>query len=110
MRRLARPVPANPVRWIAFYSNLDVLIQPASSAMITHPDLRATNLLVKDLGHLSAMVSPVVSRSIVHQLEAAEGMAGTAEVLPLAAPQPFFADASTQYVGESAKNAGGGAG
>jgi len=85
MRRLARPVAPNAVRWIAFYSNLDVLIQPARSAMITHPDLWATTLLVKDLGHLSAMVSPVVARSIVHQLEAAEGVAGTAEVLPLVA-------------------------
>jgi triacylglycerol lipase len=93
MRRLARPVPANPVRWIAFYSNLDALIQPARSAMVTHPDLRATNLLVKDLGHLSAMVSPVVAHSIVHQLEAAEGVPGTAEVLPLvAAAEPLSAE------------------
>ena len=95
MRRLARPVPPNPVRWIAFYSNLDALIQPATSAMVTHPDLRATNLLVKDLGHLSAMVSPVVARSIVHQLEAAEGVSGTAEVLPLvAAAEPAAAEST----------------
>ena len=83
MRRLARPVPGNTVRWIAFYSNLDLLIQPAVSAKIAHPDLRATNILAKDHGHLSAMVSPKIARSIVHQLEASEGKPGTAELLPL---------------------------
>lgn len=83
VRQLARPVRPNEVRWIAYYSNLDLLVQPGSSAMIRHADLRATNVLVKDLGHLSAMVSPLVTRSLVHQLEAAEGKAGTADLLPL---------------------------
>ena len=102
MRRLARPVAPSDVRWIAFYSNLDVLIQPAGSAMITHPDLRATNLLVKDLGHLSAMVSPVVARSIVHQLEAAEGVAGTADVLPLVAASDATETAAVPSVASAA--------
>ena len=84
VRRLARPVAPNDVRWIALYSNLDILVVPGISAMIRHPDLRATNLLVKDHGHLSAMVSPLIARAVVHQLEAAEGVPGTAGVLPLA--------------------------
>jgi len=88
MRRLAGPAPAEAkqVRWVAFYSNLDLLIQPAASAKIAHPDLRATNILAKDHGHMSAMVSPVVARSIVHQLEASEGKPGTADLLPLLEP------------------------
>ncbi|MDQ1395334.1 MAG: hypothetical protein QOG64_593 [Acidimicrobiaceae bacterium] len=87
VRRLARPVRPNDVRWIAYYSNLDLLVQPGASAMIRHPDLRAANVLVKDLGHLSTMVSPLVTRSIVHQLEAAEAATGTADLLPLRAPE-----------------------
>ena len=88
MRRLARPAAseAKQVRWIGFYSNLDLLIRPARSAKISHPDLRATNILAKDHGHMSAMVSPVVARSIVHQLEASEGKPGTADLLPLIEP------------------------
>lgn len=73
MRRLAAGVArGSNVRWVAFYSNLDVLIQPAASAMIHHPDLHATNVLVKDQGHLTIMMAPVVARSVVAQLEAAE--------------------------------------
>ena len=94
-RRLAQPVRPNDVRWVAFYSNLDVLVVPGASAMIRHPDLRATNLLVKDHGHLSAMVSPLIARSVVHQLEAAEGAAGTADVLPLATNAEVVPPAAT---------------
>jgi hypothetical protein len=69
------------VRWVAFYSNLDVLIQPAPSAMLRHPAVKATNILVKDQGHLTIMMAPVVARSVVAQLEAAE--TGTGRLLPL---------------------------
>jgi len=75
-RRISGP------RWIAYYSNLDLLV-PMSSAMIRHPDLQATNVFVKDHGHLSTMVSPLVARSLVHQLEWAEGVAGTGSLVPM---------------------------
>lgn len=82
MRRLASSIHrAAAVRWVAFYSNLDVLIQPAPSAMLRHPVLKATNILVKDQGHLTIMMAPVVARSVVAQLEAAE--TGEGRVLPL---------------------------
>ena len=84
MRRLAEGARPTPVRWIAYYSNIDMLVQPASSAMITAPELRATNVIAKDHGHLSIMLSPAVTRSIVAQLEAAEGVEGLASVTPLA--------------------------
>ena len=82
MRRLAAGVRRTEVRWVAFYSNLDVLIQPAPSAMLRHPAMRATNILVKDQGHLTIMMAPVVARSVVDQLEAAE--TGDGRVLPMA--------------------------
>jgi hypothetical protein len=82
MRRLASSIHrAAAVRWVAFYSNLDVLIQPAPSAMLRHPVLKATNILVKDQGHLTIMMAPVVARSVVAQLEAAE--TGEGRLLPL---------------------------
>lgn len=82
MRRLAAGIErAASVRWIAFYSNLDLLIQPAPSAMLRHPALKATNILVKDQGHLTIMMAPVVATSVVAQLEAAE--TGRGRVLPM---------------------------
>ena len=70
MRKLERGARRTNVRWTAFYSNLDFFVQPSSSAMITEPALRATNILVKDMGHLSIMLSSEVARSIVATLGA----------------------------------------
>lgn len=89
MRRLAAGVRGTDVRWVAFYSNLDVLIQPAASAMLRHPAMRATNILVKDQGHLTIMMAPAVARSVVAQLEAAE--TGEGRVLPMVAASPSTA-------------------
>lgn len=71
----AEPLAAS-VRWIAYYSNLDLLVQPCASAKLPG----ATNLLVKDHGHVSILLSPKVARSIVDQLEASEGVPGTGTV------------------------------
>jgi pimeloyl-ACP methyl ester carboxylesterase len=81
MRRLAIGARPAPVRWIAYYSNLDALVVPAPSAMLRAPALHATNILVKDHGHIGMMVSPKVARSIVAQLDAAE--TGEGSLLPL---------------------------
>jgi hypothetical protein len=90
MRRLATTVRRTEVRWVAFYSNLDALIQPAPSAMLRHPLLRATNILVKDQGHLTIMMAPIVARSVVAQLEASE--TGEGRLLPMRAPDAASAD------------------
>lgn len=68
-KRLAEPFPENQVRWIAYYSNTDALVVPASSAKLRHPDLDASNLLAKDLAHLSVMVAPDLAASVVGHLE-----------------------------------------
>ena len=83
MRQLRKGTRRTAVRWIAFYSNLDMLVSPATSAMLLEPELRAANVLVKDQGHMSIMVSPFVARSIVQQLEAAED--GAAQIGAIAA-------------------------
>jgi pimeloyl-ACP methyl ester carboxylesterase len=72
LRTSARP---SSTRYVAYYSNLDLLV-PARRAMILEPELRATNILVKDQGHLSIMFARRLAQSVVDQLAAAEGLAG----------------------------------
>ena len=84
MRRLASGARRTDVRWIAYYSNIDLLVQPAPSAMLRHPALDATNVLVKDHGHVSIMTSANVARSIVDQLEATT--TGRGALVPLRRP------------------------
>jgi triacylglycerol lipase len=71
-RATARPLPT---RLVAYYSNLDLIV-PARRAMIREPELGATNILVKDHGHLSIMLSRRLASSIAAQLGAAEGLPG----------------------------------
>jgi hypothetical protein len=72
LRRTARPMST---RFVAYYSNLDLLV-PARRAMILEPELAATNILVKDQGHLSIVFSRRLAQSVVDQLAAAEGLPG----------------------------------
>jgi hypothetical protein len=53
--------------------------------MIKAPELRATNIFVKDQGHLSILLARSVTASIVEQLLAAEGGAGLARLAPFVA-------------------------
>jgi triacylglycerol lipase len=99
MRRLRDGARPSSVRWIAYYSNLDQLVHPASSAMIKTPDLHATNIFVKDRGHLSILLARTVTASIVEQLLAAEGATGLAEVAP-------FVSASGRSEGEAPPDRG----
>jgi triacylglycerol lipase len=72
LHRTARPLPT---QFVAYYSNLDLVV-PARRAMILEPELAATNILVKDQGHLSIMLSRRLAASVVDQLGAAEGLPG----------------------------------
>lgn len=72
LQRLERSARPTDVKWLAFYSNLDFFVQPGNSAMITNPALNATNVFVKDLGHLSIMLSSRVASGIVDALSADE--------------------------------------
>jgi pimeloyl-ACP methyl ester carboxylesterase len=69
IKQLAAGVRPTTVRWTAYYSNLDLLVQPCRSAMLHDPVLNATNVLVKDHGHMSIMVAPSLARSVVEHLE-----------------------------------------
>jgi triacylglycerol lipase len=56
------------VRWISYYSDLDLLVTPAVSAKLVHPALQATNLKLRDTGHLSLLLSGEVLHGIVEHL------------------------------------------
>lgn len=71
LRRLAASARSTPVRWVAYYSNLDLLVPGAAAKLLT-PALSAENILMKDHGHLSIMMSPKLANSIVEHLEGAE--------------------------------------
>ena len=91
LRRSSRPLST---RFVAYYSNLDLLV-PARRAMILEPDLEATNILVKDQGHLSIMFSRRLAQSVVDQLAAAEGLPGYGTpVSGIGPPQPTGAIAT----------------
>lgn len=83
LERSARPLP---VRFISYYSNLDALVVPAFSAKLTHPALNATNVLVKDHGHMSLLLSSLLIRSVAEalaHLDAQPGEGTPATVTPL---------------------------
>lgn len=68
MRKLEETARPTDVRWIAVYSDLDLLILPAVNAKLVHPALRAHNIKVADLGHLSLLLSGEVMRVVVAHL------------------------------------------
>jgi hypothetical protein len=53
IEELNAPAPDCDTRFIAFYSDLDQLILPSRNARIEHPDLRARNVAVRGIGHMS---------------------------------------------------------
>ncbi len=59
---------ATDVRFVSYYSNLDAMIIPASSAKLAAPGMRARNVLIKDLGHMSLLISQQLIRSIIDAL------------------------------------------
>jgi triacylglycerol lipase len=68
MRMLEETARPTDVRYVAVYSDLDLLILPAVSAKLVHPALRAHNVKVADLGHLSLLLSGEVMRIVVAHL------------------------------------------
>ena len=76
---LREPAPGCSTRFVAFWSDIDQLVIPQSHARIEHPDLRARNVLVRGVGHLSLPVDGRVVREIsttLALLDEAEDLAG----------------------------------
>jgi pimeloyl-ACP methyl ester carboxylesterase len=86
LRRLHASSRRLDTRFVAFYSNVDVL-SPGHRSMIREPALRAANILIKDEGHLSMMLSRRLAMTLAAQLAADEGREGygsTVTGLPIA--------------------------
>jgi pimeloyl-ACP methyl ester carboxylesterase len=58
-------------RFVAYYSNLDLLVSGERGRIVEAP-LRASNVLIKDEGHLSILLSRRLSGSLLGELAAAE--------------------------------------
>lgn len=75
---LSEPAPGCRTRFVAFWSDIDQLVIPQSHARVEHPDLRARNVLVHGVGHLSLPVDGRVVREIsstLALLDESEGLA-----------------------------------
>lgn len=72
IRRLERTARPGGTHWISYYSDLDFMVTPAVSAKLTHRALDATNVRVRDLGHLSMLLSRSLLDDLVHRLNAQE--------------------------------------
>ena len=64
MRELAEPAPECRTRFVAFHTDLDHLIVPSWRARLEHPDLDATNIAIRRVGHMSL----TNNRSVAHQI------------------------------------------
>lgn len=82
LARLSASSRPTDTRFIAYYSNLDLLV-PGHRARIVEPAVRATNVLIKDEGHLSILLSRRLSASLLHELGAVEGLPGHAPLTSL---------------------------
>lgn len=67
LTELAEPAPGCRTRFIAIWSDLDQLVLPQRNARILHPDLRARNVLIRGIGHMSLPVD----RRVVHEISTA---------------------------------------
>jgi hypothetical protein len=66
LREIDEATRPGSVRWIAFYSDRDLVV-PASSAAPRHPPLRVRSLGVP-AGHLRVLVSPQFVRALIREL------------------------------------------
>jgi triacylglycerol lipase len=64
IEELTAPAPACQTRFVAFWSDLDQLILPKQAARIEHPDLKARNVLLRGVGHMSLPIDGRVVREI----------------------------------------------
>jgi hypothetical protein len=76
LRRIHAADPPAQTRWIAYYSNSDILV-PALSAMIGFGDLAGENVLLKNEDHASILFSPRLATDLSSRLAAATEARGS---------------------------------
>lgn len=81
---LSRPAPNCRTQFVAFWSEEDQVMVPATTARIDHPDLLAYNVHVAGVGHLALPVNGTVAAGIRDALTSAETAEGAADVISVA--------------------------
>ncbi|MFH8453080.1 esterase/lipase family protein [Streptomyces fungicidicus] len=71
LEELAQPAPGCRTHFVAFWSDLDHIMDPLDSACIEHPDLATVNVRVSGVGHLALPVHPAVATGIREALDTA---------------------------------------
>lgn len=77
LEELREPAPDCRTRFVAFWSDLDHLMDPLETACVDHPDLSVRNVRVTGVGHLALPVHPTVAAEIRQALDLDETTAGT---------------------------------
>ncbi|NWF30266.1 lipase [Streptomyces sp. PKU-EA00015] len=72
LTELAEPAARCRTRFVAFYSDMDEAVIPAARGRIDHPDLKAHNILVPGVGHLTLPLHRPVIDEMRTLLAAAE--------------------------------------
>jgi Palmitoyl protein thioesterase len=70
---LAEPAPGCRTRITAIYSTLDEMVVPTTSGRCDHPDLRARNVLVQGVGHMSLPIHRGVADEVAATLAGVRG-------------------------------------
>jgi pimeloyl-ACP methyl ester carboxylesterase len=82
IQELSEPAPSCRTRITAVYSDLDQMVVPSSAGRCDHPDLRARNVLIRGVGHMSLPIH----RGVVDEVAATlAGLRGRVDSAPSAA-------------------------
>ncbi|WP_105972787.1 esterase/lipase family protein [Streptomyces geranii] len=69
IEELRLPAPGCRTRFVSFWSELDHLMDPPTTACVDHPDLLVQNVQVTGVGHLALPVHPAVATGIRQALD-----------------------------------------
>jgi pimeloyl-ACP methyl ester carboxylesterase len=69
LKELCEPAPGCRTHFVAFWSDLDHIMDPMEAACVDHPDLIADNVRVSGIGHLALPVHPAVAAGIRQALD-----------------------------------------
>ncbi|MGW0840325.1 lipase family alpha/beta hydrolase [Streptomyces sp. NPDC002787] len=69
LEELREPAPGCRTHFVAFWSDLDHVMDPPETACVDHPDLMAQNIPVTGIGHLALPVHPAVAVGVREALD-----------------------------------------
>ena len=82
LRELAEPAPGCRTRVTAVFSDLDQMLVPSAVGRCEHPDLRARNVLIRGVGHMSLPIHRAVVDEVAATLAGRRAPAPAAAVVP----------------------------